>query len=153
VGTPPPPRPPDTRPWYKKKRFIIPIAIVALLVVVGIFSGGNSTPPTATTVAAPAATPASEEPVTSEPATTETAPSGPATAKVGEQIQFEDSFGDHAVDVTVTRSRISTGSEFEKPDHGLYVGFFIRVKAFKDGMTVPSLYVLAGGSTSTRPAA
>ena len=28
---------------------------------------------------------------------------------------------------------------------GLYVGFFIRVKAFKDGMTVPSFYVLAGG--------
>jgi hypothetical protein len=39
------------------------------------------------------------------------------------------------------RSRVSTGGEFEKPDHGLYVGFLVRVKAFKDGISVPSFYL------------
>jgi hypothetical protein len=145
-GAPPPPRPPDTRPWYRKKRFIIPGVIVALLVIAGIFGDGTTTsPPTATSseASAPAAT-QPPEPTAEEPAATE-APAGPASAKVGETIQFEDSFGDHAIDVTVARSRVSTGGEFEKPDHGLYVGFLVRVKAFKDGISVPSFYVLAGG--------
>jgi hypothetical protein len=42
----------------------------------------------------------------------------------------------------VVREKGSTGSTFLTPDNGRYVGLFVRVKAFQDGISVPSFYVI-----------
>jgi hypothetical protein len=88
---------------------------------------------------------ADEQPAATESETTE-APkqTGPATAKLGETLSFEDSFGKHSADITITRKRVSTGGEFDKPSRGYYVGLFVRVKAFQDGISVPQFYALVG---------
>jgi hypothetical protein len=120
------------------------VVVIVGLAAVGVLGSSDDTTSTPATTADIPGYSAEEDLIEPAPSTTE-ASAGPATAKVGETIQFEDSFGDHAIDVTVARSRVSTGGEFEKPDHGLYVGFLVRAKAFKDGISVPSFYVLARG--------
>jgi hypothetical protein len=153
-GAPPPPRPPDTRPWYRKKRFIIPGVIVALLVIAGIFGDGTITsPPTATSseASAPAAT-QPPEPTAEEPAATE-APAGPASAKVGETIQFEDSFGDHAIDVTVARSRVSTGGSSRSRTTACTLASSSGSRHSRTALACPASTSWPAGSTTTRPAA
>lgn len=147
----PPEGPPGKRPMDRNtRRNLIALGViggvVVLIVVAGIIgalAGGGTDSSTAPTTPAATTPPASAEPTASEP--TEPPDTGPATAKVGETISFEDSFGDHAVDVTITRKRISTGDEFTKPDNGVFVGLFVRVKAFKDGISVPNFYGLVRG--------
>jgi hypothetical protein len=132
-------------PGYKKKRFVIPGVIVVLLVIGGLF-GDDGTTPTATTEAGTNATAGTQPPETTPDTPPETEPpTQPASAALGDTMQFEDALGNHSADVTVVRKRVSTGGAYDKPDRGLYVGLFVRVKAFKDGISVPSFYVLAGG--------
>jgi hypothetical protein len=144
-GWGPPPGPQLPSPKRKHTGRNVALVVVGLLVlfaVIGALSGGNDT---ATTAPAAPATTASQDSSAAEPETTE-APSqtGPATAKLGETLQFEDSFGKHSADITVTHKKVSTGDEFIKPDRGFYVGLFVRVKAYQDGISVPQFYALVG---------
>jgi hypothetical protein len=118
------------------------VGVVLVLAVIGALAGEDSTTQASSAGGGADTTEARDEPAETSPP--ETTASGPAAARVGETLQFEDSFGDHVIDVTVARKKVSTGSQFEEPD-GVYIGFFIRVKAFKDGISVPGFYALTGG--------
>jgi hypothetical protein len=140
-----PPAGPPRKPSGGRIAFAVTIAVVGLIAAVNLAS------PDETATTGTQATDATDAPAVAdlaEPAETTpepTKPAGPATARIGETIAFEDSFGDHAIDVTVARKKVSTGSEFDRPDHGLYVGFEVRAKAFKNGISIPDFYVLEGG--------
>lgn len=161
-GWGPPPNPPPQPGWGppqppgpKRKRrpgvlgwIGIGLAVLVVLGVLGAIAGQNDT--NTTTPAAPA-TNTAEQPVATQPKSTEApgtteAPkqTAPATAKLGETLQFEDSFGKHSADITVVRKKVSTGDEFDKPSNGFYVGLFVKVKAFQDGISVPQFYALVG---------
>jgi len=124
----------------------IGVAVLILLAVIGAIVGQNdnttTTSGTTTALTEGATIPSAD---TAAPPTTE-APkqTGPATAKLGQTLQFEDSFGKHSADITVVRKKVSTGDEFDKPSNGFYVGLLVRVKAFQDGITVPQFYALVG---------
>ncbi len=147
-GAPQPPSPKRRRRPGVLGWIGIGVAVLIVLGVIGTIAGQDDNT-TTSSPAAPATTaaeqPAATEPETTEPETTE-APkqTGPATAKLGETLQFEDSFGKHSADITVTRKRVSTGDEFDKPSRGYYVGLFVHVKAYQDGITVPQFYALVG---------
>lgn len=151
-GAPPPPAPPSP-PRKRHTGRIILTAAVVLFIFGGVIASAISehgTDQTATT-AAPA-TPATQSPAAAAPTPAADAAepepakdNAPTTAKVGDTLQFEDSFGKHSADVTIVRAKVSTGSEFETPDNGRYVGFLIRVKAFQDGITAPDFYALERG--------
>lgn len=145
----PPQQPPGWGPPPRKRHTgrNIALAVLGIVVALGVIGALVGDDPTTTTApgagGGPDTTAAPGQPEeTTAPETT--AKGGPATAKVGETLQFEDSFGDHAVDVTVARKKVSTGGEFDKPQ-GVYVGLFVQVKAYQDGISVPGFYVLAGG--------
>ena len=116
--------------------------IVAVLFVIGLAVSGDDT----ATVSGP---PTEEPATTEEPPTDRGAghhrgdePVRPGGGPGGEEtLSFEDSFGDHSADITVVRKKVSTGDEFNKPTHGRFVGLFVKVKAFQDGITVPEFYV------------
>jgi hypothetical protein len=125
----------------------MPLVLVVLVIVGGIAGGAgsktsNSAPTTAASAAStqPAPSADTEAPVTGPPK-----PSRPPTAHLGETVSFEDSFGKHSADITMVREKVSTGSSFRTPDNGRYVGLFVRVAAFQDGISVPSFYVIEKG--------
>ncbi len=123
------------------------IVLTALAVLLAIALVGCSAPSTNTPAGADneQSTTTKAGAKATKPKTTE-APkeTGPETAKLGETLHFEDSFGKHSADITVARKRVSTGDEFDKPSRGFYVGLFVHVKAFQDGITVPQFYALVG---------
>jgi hypothetical protein len=145
---PPPQQPPKPRkPWYKRPIIMLPLVVVVLIIVGSVAGGGgNTTSSSAPTTAAPAAN--TQPPQSADiqtPTTSPPTPSGPSTAHLGEAVSFADSFGKHSADITVVRKKVSTGSGFENPNNGRYVGLFVRVKAFQDGISVPSFYALEQG--------
>jgi hypothetical protein len=149
-GPQPPPGwgPPQQPPRQPKKSHtgrniaLAAVGVVLVLAVIGSLAGEDSTTQTPSAGGGADTTEARDEPADTNPP--ETTASGPAAARLGETLQFEDSFGDHVIDVTVARKKVSTGDQFDEPD-GVYIGFFIRVKAFKDGISVPGFYALTGG--------
>jgi hypothetical protein len=143
------PSPPPLGPPTPKRRTGLILAVagggLVLVLVIAALAGndpGTTSSAPVTTSAAVEANPSATE--LEEPATSAERQQKPATAKVGQTIQFEDGFGDHSADVTVARKKVSTGDQFNEPN-GVYVGFLVRVKAFQDGITVPDFYVVAGG--------
>jgi hypothetical protein len=147
-GPPPAPQPPKARKaWYKRPIIMIPLLLVVLIIIGSIADGGGeTTTSSAPTTAAPVASTQPERSADAQPAATNPPKSsGPPSAHVGGTVSFEDSFGKHSADVTVVRKKVSTGSTFEDPDNGRYVGLFVRIKAFQDGISVPSFYVLERG--------
>ena len=54
------------------------------------------------------------------------------TARLGGTIQFTDSSGRHAADITVACKKVAGGSA-----SGRHVGLFVRVKALQGGVSVP----------------
>jgi hypothetical protein len=88
------------------------------------------------------------------PPTTEPLPTGPATSEpvaagsLGEPVTFLDEFGDAQLEVTVTKVKFSRGDELEQPKHGLFMGAYVRVRAFADEQdTIPAaeIFALVGG--------
>ncbi len=132
----PPPQPPRKRHTGRNIALAV-LGVLVALVALGALLGND--PTTTTTPGAGTGTTAAH----GQPEET-TAKGGPATGKVGQTLQFKDSFGEHSADVTLARKKVSTGGAFDKPN-GVYVGLFVQVKAYQDGISVPSFYVLAGG--------
>jgi hypothetical protein len=78
--------------------------------------------------------PPTTQPLATGPATTEPATTEPTVAagSLGDQVVVSDEFGDAQVEVTVTKVKFSTGDEFEQPEHGLFMGAYVRVRALAD---------------------
>ncbi len=135
-GWGPPPQPPRKRHTGRNIALAV-LGVVVVLVIVGALTGDPTTTQAPSAGGGTGTTAAPGQPET-------TAKGGPATAKVGQTLQFRDGFGKHSADVTVARKKVSTGGEFDKPN-GVYVGLFVQVKGYQDGISVPGFYVLAGG--------
>ena len=78
--------------------------------------------------------PPTTQPLPTGPATTEPATTEPTVAagSLGDQVVVSDEFGDAQFEVTVTKVKFSTGDEFEQPEHGLFMGAYVRVRALAD---------------------
>jgi hypothetical protein len=148
---PPAPGPPRRR---RRTGLIVGLAAVGLVLLLGLIGalasvGDPTTRRVAVATTAPAATTeaTSPEPVsTEEPATSEPADDKPPVARVGETLQMTDGLGDVVAEYTVGGPtspshhhgvRFSTGDEFNKPEHGLFMGVWVKVKALEDGIDTP----------------
>jgi hypothetical protein len=92
----------------------------------------------------PTTQPPSTEPATTEPPTTKPAVAG----MIGDQVTVSDELGDAHFEVTVTKVKFSTGDEFEQPDHGLFMGAYVRVRALadeQDTISAAEMSALVGG--------
>ena len=85
-------------------------------------------------------------PETSEPAP-ELRPPPPkvATGRIGDKLTVYDEFGNAQLEVAVTRLKFSRGGEFDQPQHGLYMGAYVKARALADGQELVDFYALVGG--------
>jgi hypothetical protein len=94
-------------------------------------------------VTAPPATelPATEPPATAPPVT----PPKVGSGRVGDRLTVYET-GAAVLEVTVTRVRFSTGDQFEQPQHGLFLGAHMTVRALADEQDTPfgDSYALVG---------
>jgi hypothetical protein len=102
-----------------------PAATTAQQAGAGQFSQVTAPPPTAPLPAEPATT----EPPTTEPPTTKPQV---AAGKIGDRVTVSDEFGDLQFEVAVTKVKFSAGDEFEQPQHGLFTGAYVQVRALAD---------------------
>ncbi len=166
-GYQPPPPPPTgpKKPLWRRTWFVVTAAL-SLLGLMGILVLGSLIAAVDTGVsrdARPAPTTiAADEPLGDEPPTTDTeppateAPSGPPVVQVGETLEMTDGFGDTVAEVTVGGPtspshheglRFSSGDEYNTPEHGLWMGAWVKVKALQDGVDTVygDLHVAQGG--------
>jgi hypothetical protein len=92
----------------------------------------------------PATEPATTEPTTNEPATTQPKV---AVGRVGDRLTVHDKFNTARLELTVTRVKFWTGDQFDQPQHGLYMGAYVKVHALADEQDTPweDSYALVGG--------
>lgn len=120
------------------------LAIIVVLGIIGALVGGNGTD--TATQTPPETAPAAPEPAETSPSETTEAPAGtPATDAIGSTITATDAIGREVAEITVSRLRFSRGGEFTKPEQGRFLLVHVRVKALRDNITTPNLYVLQGG--------
>jgi hypothetical protein len=94
--------------------------------------------------------PPTTEPQATEPATTEPPTTKPkvAAGRIGDRVTVYDESGDVQLEVTLTKVRFSTGDEFEQPEHGLFMGAYVRVRALadeQDTVSAAEMSALVGG--------
>jgi hypothetical protein len=84
--------------------------------------------------------PPAHEPLPAEPATTGPPAAKPqvAAGKIGDRVTVSEEFGDVQFEVTVTKVKFSTGDAFEQPQHGLFMGAYVRVRALADNQDTTS---------------
>lgn len=68
----------------------------------------------------------------------------PASGRIGEMLTVYDERGAAQVGITVARLRFSTGDEFDQPEHGLFMGAYVRLNAVVDQPDVPNLRARIG---------
>jgi hypothetical protein len=92
----------------------------------------------------PATGPPATEPATTEPATTQPKV---AVGRVGDRLIAYDEFGTARLELTVTQVKFWAGDQFDQPQHGLYMGAYVKVHALADEQDPPwqDSYALAGG--------
>jgi len=92
----------------------------------------------------PATEPPATEPTTTEPATTQPKV---AAGRVGDRLTAYDEFGTARLELTVTRVTFWAGVQFDYPQHGLYMGAYVKVHALADEQDTPwqDSYALVGG--------
>jgi hypothetical protein len=79
-----------------------------------------------------------------EPTPTPTPPKV-ATGKIGDKLTVYDDFAGAQLEVTVTRLKFSTGDQYDRPQHGLYMGAYVKAHALADEQDTPDIYALVGG--------
>jgi hypothetical protein len=86
------------------------------------------------------------EPVTQEPVP-EVRPAAPkvATGRIGDRLIVSDPSGRAQLAVTVTRLRFATGDELDRPEHGFYMGAYVKAHALSDEQDALDIYALVGG--------
>jgi hypothetical protein len=92
----------------------------------------------------PAATGPRHRATTTEPATTQPKV---AVGRVGDRLTAYDEFGTARLELTVTRVKFWAGDQFDQPQHGLYMGAYVKVHALAAEQDPPwqDSYALAGG--------
>ncbi len=92
----------------------------------------------------PATHPATPEPTTTVPATTQPKV---AVGQVGDRLTVHDEFNTAQLEITVSRLTFWTGDEVDQPEHGLYMGAYVKVHALADEQDTPweDSYALVGG--------
>jgi hypothetical protein len=94
-------------------------------------------------------TPPTTEPAATEPTTTEPATTQPkvAASRIGDRLTVYDESGAPRLEITVTGVKFSTGDQFDRPEHGLYMGAHVKVRALADEEDAPWMdsYALVGG--------
>jgi hypothetical protein len=131
------PPPKARQAWYRRPIIVIPSVLLALGIVgwVVVGNGGSDTSATKGSAAHASAGKSAAAGGSSEPSTAKGSVAKPGelpTARVGGTIQFTDSSGRHAADITVARKKVAGGSP-----SGRHVGLFVRVKALQGGVSVP----------------
>ncbi len=81
------------------------------------------------------------EPATLWPVT----PPKPPTGKIGDKLTVYDEAGDAQFEATVTRLKFSAGDEFDRPEHGLYMGAYVKLSALADGQDPLEMTALVSG--------
>jgi hypothetical protein len=94
--------------------------------------------------------PPATAPLPTGPAATEPPTANPqvAASKIGDRVTVSDEFGDARFEVTVTKVKFSTGDRFEQPEHGLFMGAHVQVRALAghQGTAPPAeMSALVGG--------
>jgi hypothetical protein len=67
-----------------------------------------------------------------------------ATGKIGDKLTVYDESGAAQLEVTVTRLKFSSGDEFDQPQHGRYMGAYVKAHALADEQFL-DIYALVGG--------
>ena len=97
----------------------------------------------------PTTEPLPTEPATTEPPTTQPPTTRPkvAAGKIGDKLTVYNRFGDAQLEVTFTRVKFTRGDVFDRPQHGLYMGAFVKAHALADDQDLLDLnvYARAGG--------
>ncbi len=68
-----------------------------------------------------------------------------ATGKIGDKLSVYNEVGDAQLEVTVTRLKFSTGDQFDRPQHGLYMGAYVKAHALADEQNMLDMYALVNG--------
>jgi hypothetical protein len=70
-----------------------------------------------------------------------------AAGRIGDRLTAYDRTGFPALEITVSRVAFSTGDQFEQPEHGLFMGVLLTVRALIDEQDTPffNSYALVGG--------
>src|SRR6266498_932037 len=144
---------PPKQPIWKRKWFIPAAAaiLVVVLTVIGLTTNGEKhtaqtsvTASASTEVTSPTSAPSDETfPEESIPESIE-----PFTANVGDAVTLSNTdSGEDVSKVAVTKVKFSSGDEFNKPDHGHFMGAYIKVRALADGQTSlwSDFYVVMNG--------
>ena len=86
------------------------------------------------------------EPVTPEPVTPgRPPPPKVATGRIGDTLTVQDPSGHAQLAVTVTRLKFATGDELDQPQHGLYMGAYVKAHALSDEQDALDIYALVRG--------
>jgi hypothetical protein len=98
----------------------------------------------------PTSQPLPTEPATTEPPTTEPPTTKPnvVAGRAGDRVTVSDEFGDAQFEVTVTKVKFSPGDELEQPEHGLFMGAYVQVRALadeQDTVSAAEMSALVGG--------
>ena len=69
----------------------------------------------------------------------------PANGRIGETLRVYDEVGDAQLEVTVARLRFSTEDPLGQPEHGLFMGAYVRLYAVADEPDELAIAALVGG--------
>lgn len=68
-----------------------------------------------------------------------------ATGRIGDTLTVHDASGRAQLAVTVTRLRFATDDKFARPEHGFYMGAYVKAHALSDEQDALDLYALVRG--------
>ena len=68
-----------------------------------------------------------------------------ATGRIGDTLTVHDASGRVQLAITVTRLRFATDDKFARPEHGFYMGAYVKAHALSDEQDALELYALVRG--------
>ena len=68
-----------------------------------------------------------------------------ATGRIGDTLTVQDSSGGAQLAITVTRLTFASGDKFGRPEHGFYMGAYVKAHALSDEQDALELYALVRG--------
>ncbi|MFI7063884.1 DUF4333 domain-containing protein [Kribbella sp. NPDC050124] len=80
-----------------------------------------------------------------DPATVWPATPTTSTGKIGDKLTVYDEAGVAQLEATVARLKFAAGDEVDTPEHGLYMGAYVTLRALADGQDFVEFTALVGG--------
>ncbi|TCC10299.1 DUF4333 domain-containing protein [Kribbella soli] len=71
----------------------------------------------------------------------------PSIGKIGDKLTVYGESGAAQLEVTVTRLKFTTGDDFDQPEHGLYMGAYVTLRALIDQQDLIEITAVANGTT------